>query len=261
MNSISTRPARRGPAGIRLSAIGASLIAVTAIAGLTSAPATAATTPAPVDAAAAAKVAAAKKAAAAKAAAAKKAAAARAAAARAAAARAAAVRAGNARLHASRVFVVGDSLTVGAEPYIINGLGTTVAAVSVNGRVSRPTSEGVSLLSASSPSRIWVVALGTNDEADPVATRRWVETVMARAGKNRKVIWLTLVRPGNYGVVNAELKRQDARYSNMYVIDWATTVARNPQWLGGDGVHLNSTGYRYRGEAIVRAIWTVGRLP
>lgn len=245
---------RRRASRFRLTAVGASLIAASAVVGLAGAPAQAATTPAPVDAAAAAKTAAAKAAAA-------KAAAAKAAAARAAAAKAAAVRAGNARLRNSRVFVVGDSLTVGAEPYIVNGLGSTVAHVSVNGRVSRPTDEGVSLLSSSSPSRIWVVALGTNDEADPVATRHWVDTVMARAGKNRKVIWLTLVRPGNYGVVNAEIKRLDARYSNLYVIDWAAQVARNPQWLGGDGVHMNSTGYRYRGEAIVRAIWAVGRLP
>jgi hypothetical protein len=118
-----------------------------------------------------------------------------------------------ARIKATRVFVVGDSLTVGADPYIRQALGTSVRRVAINAQVGRFTSEGISLLSPQSPSRVWVVALGTNDGPDAAATRAWVARVMALAGK-RQVIIMTIVRPGGYHVVNQAMIDMRRRYRN-----------------------------------------------
>ncbi|HQZ84152.1 MAG: hypothetical protein QG671_3179 [Actinomycetota bacterium] len=158
-----------------------------------------------------------------------------------------------ARIKATRVFVVGDSLTVGADPYIRQALGTSVRRVAINAQVGRFTSEGISLLSPQSPSRVWVVALGTNDGPDAAATRAWVARVMALAGK-RQVIIMTIVRPGGYHVVNQAMIDMRRRYRNLQVADWATLIARNPSYLGRDGVHLTTSGYRLRGKVIAAAV-------
>ena len=34
--------------------------------------------------------------------------------------------------------------------------------------------------------------------------------------------------------------------TNLRVVNWARMVRRNPQWLAGDGVHVNADGYRAR---------------
>ncbi len=165
-----------------------------------------------------------------------------------------------ARIKATRVLVVGDSLTVGADPYIRQALGNSVRKVTINAQVGRFTSEGISLLSSQSPSRVWVVALGTNDGPDADATRAWVARVMWLAGK-RQVIIMTIVRPGGYWGVNRAMINMQRRFPNLQVIDWATLIARNPWYLGGDGVHLTTSGYRFRGQVIADAVRTSAARP
>ncbi len=154
------------------------------------------------------------------------------------------------------VYVQGDSLTVGAGPYIKRRLRGDVRAVAVDAEVGRFTATGMHRL-AQSPSarraKVWVVALGTNDGPDPHALHRYVVRSLKLAGPQREVIWLTVERPGGYGRVNRMLRHLDQQAQRLTVVDWARRVHRTPSLIGGDGVHATAHGYQVRGALIARA--------
>jgi hypothetical protein len=41
---------------------------------------------------------------------------------------------------------------------------------------------------------------------------------------------------------NAVLANGASRYPNVFIADWATLAAQNPQWFGSDGTHLPIDG-------------------
>ncbi|MFZ2384319.1 MAG: hypothetical protein WAV88_11380, partial [Candidatus Nanopelagicales bacterium] len=86
------------------------------------------------------------------------------------------------------------------------------------------------------------------------ATRSNVRKVMRKAGPRRQVIWVNVVRPGGYSRVNREFRRADAKYDNLTVIDWAKYIRQHRNYLGGDRVHLNNSGYRMRGKIIAQQV-------
>lgn len=155
-----------------------------------------------------------------------------------------------------RVFVEGDSLTVGASPYLKRYLRGHVRSVTVDAQVGRFTPTGIAHLNSPAARRanIWVVALGTNDGPDPARTKAWVSRVMRLAGHGRQVIWVNVVRPGGYQRVNTMLAQLDARYDNLSVLDWARYIRHNRALLSGDNVHLTARGYQLRALEIRRAI-------
>jgi lysophospholipase L1-like esterase len=159
---------------------------------------------------------------------------------------------------AQQVYVVGDSLTVGAAGQLRADLRNRVAAVRIDAQVSRPASAGIFLLrsAAARSSSVWVVALGTNDGPYPSVMRSYVAKVMRMAGPHRRVLWVNIVRPGGYGRVNVALKALEGSYPNYRVVDWARVVAAHRSYLSGDGVHPNARGYQARGALIANA--TVG---
>lgn len=162
------------------------------------------------------------------------------------------------------VFVEGDSLTVGSAAAIRRGLGRHVRSVGVDAAVGRFTGPGLADL-ASDPrarhSRIWVVALGTNDGPDARRIRGHVNRSLRLAGPEREVVWLTVRRPGGYDRVNRMLRRMDRRSDRLHLIDWARLTARNPRLLAGDGVHATAQGYRMRGQLIARTALYLARQP
>lgn len=153
-----------------------------------------------------------------------------------------------------RVYVVGDSLTVGSAASIRGTLRGRVASVEIDAAISRFTPTGVRLLRTrpAAHATVWVVALGTNDAPDPSGMRSAVRQVLRRAGRGRKVLWVNVVRPGGYERVNRELAVLDSRVENLTVLDWARVVRRHRGWLNRDGVHLTSAGYRARGIMIAK---------
>lgn len=161
-----------------------------------------------------------------------------------------------------RVFVVGDSITVGSRPHIQASLRGQVARVSVDAAISRFTPTGIRLLATRPAQRaaVWVVALGTNDSPDPRRMRSFVTEVLKRA-HGRKVVWVNIVRPGGYDRVNRELANLDRRYQNLTVVDWQGAIRRNRGWLSGDGVHPTSAGYRAHGKMIATAARQLARQP
>ncbi|MFA7265849.1 MAG: hypothetical protein WC054_06020 [Candidatus Nanopelagicales bacterium] len=165
------------------------------------------------------------------------------------------------KVPAPRAFIVGDSLTVGIKSQLSSKLRRHVRSVHIDARVSRYTAEGIRRLRSNTARRanIWVVALGTNDAANTLATRRNVSKVMRMAGPKRHVIWINVVRPGGYHRVNRTFATLDRRHNRLSVVDWAGMVRGRSGLLAGDRVHLTPRGNRLRTIATCDAIKAVSR--
>lgn len=153
----------------------------------------------------------------------------------------------------TNVYVEGDSLTVGAAGPLRRKLDPDIKHLGIDAQVGRFTATGMSRLkhdARARHSKVWVLALGTNDGPNPAALKRQVARSLRMAGKDRDVIWLTIKRPGGYDRVNTMLRSMDAQYDNLHVVDWARVVSQHRGLIGGDGVHGTATGYAVRAKLI-----------
>jgi hypothetical protein len=160
---------------------------------------------------------------------------------------------------ADGVLIVGDSLDVGAEPYIraeLPGLPVTVDA-----RVGRPSTEGVGVLQSLISSRYSVVVfdLGTNDS--PSATQTLannLETARGIAGPQRCFVVSTLWRPPYAGVSidhqNRVIQGFLERYPDVRVADWRAVAQYYPNLFAPDHIHASTVGYHLRAGLIARAV-------
>lgn len=151
------------------------------------------------------------------------------------------------------IFVEGDSLTVGASDAIKANLSAEFRTITVDAEVGRSTPTGIARLNAGEAANVWVVALGTNDDPNPKTMRRYVKTVLARAGA-RPVLWVSVWRSSAYTKMNRMFSRLDAKSAQLSVLRWDLFIAANPQYLAGDGIHLTSAGYAVRGKMIADAV-------
>lgn len=167
------------------------------------------------------------------------------------------------------VFVVGDSLTVGADYF--GGLADLMDAAgytaTIDGSVARFSSGGVSVvagrLAAGELEPLVMVALGTND-ASAGYTTSWfagnVDKLMAAVGPDRVVVWMNLQMADMVTAdrFNAMLYLKSLQHRNLLIADWAATP--NSQYLTNDGLHYNPTGYKNRAAYTVnRADWVTCR--
>jgi lysophospholipase L1-like esterase len=158
-----------------------------------------------------------------------------------------------------RLFVDGDSLAVGTKPYIpreLRGWKVTQSA-----SVSRHAADGADVLRGYGRSlpRVIHVSLGTNDDPNQVdAFRAAVREVMEVVGPHRCVVWTNIVRPAvagaSYAGYNRVLAQESRPRENLRVVNWVHMVRENPQWIVGDGVHVNADGYRARAKAIALSV-------
>ena len=108
---------------------------------------------------------------------------------------------------------------------------------------------------------VLALSAGTNDDPRRVrAFRRTVRGVLALAGTRRCVVWPTLVAPPVAGQDHERLNRVLERRSGpgLEVVDWVGMLARHPEWLGPDGVHPTTAGYRARARAVGAAVRRCG---
>lgn len=153
------------------------------------------------------------------------------------------------------VFVIGDSLTVGAIKFAdldaVLAAGDYVARI--DARQSRFSDGGADQLQieadAGTLEPVVVVALGTND-ATARFTTAWfaehIDATMAAVGPWRTVLWMNL-QLGDTSLsdrFNAVLAFKSAQYPNLFVLDWASTPSHDE--LAGDGIHLGPRGYVQR---------------
>jgi lysophospholipase L1-like esterase len=155
--------------------------------------------------------------------------------------------------------VSGDSLAVGMLPFLRDALAGWQISSSVE--TSRTTAFGIARLRerARSLPPYLVVSLGTNDDSRAVgAFRGAIEETLSIAGPNRCVIWFNIVRPPfggtSYAGLNRVLDEQAAGHPNLVVVDWASVIQDQPQWLAPDRVHLTPDGYRARAREAGAAV-------
>jgi lysophospholipase L1-like esterase len=156
------------------------------------------------------------------------------------------------------VLDVGDSLSVGAAPYLHARL--RGYRIEPDYDVGLHAYDAAHIVSATRPlPSVLVVSAGTNDDPRIVSTfAHAVSTIVAVAGARRCVVWPTIVRPpavgATYDGINRALALAAARHRNLVLVDWVQMVAAHRWWLAKDGVHVSSAGYRARAAAIATAV-------
>ncbi|MDP4015272.1 MAG: hypothetical protein Q8P38_11730 [Candidatus Nanopelagicales bacterium] len=168
------------------------------------------------------------------------------------------------RARHTRVYIQGDSLTVGSSSALRRTLGRKVANVSVDAAIGRFTATGLARIRhdrRARKSRVWVIALGTNDAPRAHVMKRAVRKSLRLAGPRRHVIWLTVQRPGPYGRVNKMMRRLDRSSQRLHLVDWARLMKRRSGLLVNDRVHATAKGYRTRARLISQQALTLAQQP
>ncbi len=144
-----------------------------------------------------------------------------------------------------QVFVLGDSVTVGATAAIRSQAPGRGWTVTIDAQVGRTTAQGASIVASRHGSLppVVVVALGNNDGAIPALFASRVDAVMRGLTGVPHVVWYTMTPfaawvPG----ANAVLRDASARWSNLRLADWATVSEATPGALIGAGPHLFAPG-------------------
>jgi lysophospholipase L1-like esterase len=168
--------------------------------------------------------------------------------------------ASEARVPGSRtLLVVGDSLTVGTQPYLHRNLRRWRIHQRV--AISTQVSEGPGILRSYGRRlpRVIFVNLGTN--GDPRATGTFLSAIrrtMRIAGPRRCVVWSSIVRPpvggASYARLNRVLADQARKRPNLMLFRWVRLARRHPSWFGPDHVHVTATGYTVRARAMARQV-------
>ena len=172
--------------------------------------------------------------------------------------------------------MVGDSLTIGTEPYQADAFAnvdwdsSTIDAFISRGvrtKVKRDKNTGLTsvdmIREKSGDSDLWIVALGTNDaglyKRDKCA--EIIASMMDRIGTGHYVMWVNIylpekqLRQENW---NTALTTVAGDYpDSMFILDWASLAADNRNWLANDGIHCSGKGYQHRATAIAVASRTL----
>ncbi|USR79605.1 acyltransferase family protein [Arcanobacterium pinnipediorum] len=159
-----------------------------------------------------------------------------------------------AQLVGNNVIVIGDSVTVAAQPALENLL----PGIIVDGAVSRSVkafaaiAEQYQLRNELRP--YVVIALGTN----AAITAQDVESILTIVGEERKVVFVTASAP-EYAtwvpIANATMRSFAAQYPDRIVIaDWEAIALSHPEYLAGDKIHPDSEGGQLFADAIVQAL-------
>jgi lysophospholipase L1-like esterase len=147
------------------------------------------------------------------------------------------------------ILFVGDSLTVGAR--LLGRLGTTMAAAGWRTEIVAKDGEDVSwgldqVRRRDRVPEVVVVGLGTNPGISPGTFPTDVRTMvdeLIRRGARTIVWWPPGDRADAGRVARAATLRAEAG-GPLHVPGWPDVLARHPEWLTGDGIHLTTTGYR-----------------
>ena len=169
------------------------------------------------------------------------------------------------------LFILGDSLCLGAE--IFGKLSTTVKAsarwttVVSDCKMGRRALDGRSILTTTLESRTdfagIVVALGTNDllSRREKAYPAWIiEEMMSRA-KGKPVLWVEVtyggVHPDYVGRArrfNTALATAAKRYPNLSIAPWFDAYPSKSRLWERDGIHPTVPGYRMRATFLAKQI-------
>lgn len=150
-----------------------------------------------------------------------------------------------------RLFVIGDSVLLGAHDALVARLpGWTVTVYAQEGL---STLAAPSIIAANRPTlgEVAVVALGNNDQGNPVTFGQRVDGVMQALGGTRRVIWVNLRQFASWvPAMNAQLQAATTRWPNLEIADWNARATPDPALVYGDGLHLTPGGAAAMAELI-----------
>lgn len=140
---------------------------------------------------------------------------------------------------AGQVTAVGDSVMLDYQDPLKAG----VPSIQVNAAVSRQWADGEAILQTMKAQGqlggLVIVGLGTNG---PITAADFDRMMGILNGASRVVFVNVHVDRPWQDPNNAVIAAGAARHPHVVVADWATLAAKNPQWFGGDGVHLGIDG-------------------
>lgn len=162
-----------------------------------------------------------------------------------------------------KLFVYGDSLAVGTEPYIPEALPDwrvrqdVIVDRHIRGTARALRDRGERL------APVVHLSLGTVDDPDrPGRFRRAVRRALRAVGSERCVVWANVYRPvirnglelNGWQPLNEILDEEAARRSNLVIFDWAAMVEHHLDWRSSfDATHVSERGYKTRARAIAGA--------
>lgn len=153
------------------------------------------------------------------------------------------------------ILVIGDSLSVGTQQYLNEGLAGQPVEINATGGIA--LAEGMRRYDATPVKpRVVEMALFTNNAPGDIEQLRSAvdKTVADARQRGGKVVWATIVRPGGYEAANQLLKDAAAKNPDvMGLVDWEAMIQANPSYLAGDQVHGTPDGYRARAQAFADA--------
>lgn len=166
----------------------------------------------------------------------------------------------------SNVYIIGDSLTVGATSKIKAKLpNATIDAISSTwwSKSSSGLPSGISRLSKMGSQPILVFAMGSNGGINDTDI---ANLESATAGKNLKIVVMTIFYTSPYGSgaiaqansSNAVIKKAVETHPNWTLMDWDAAVSGDPSKYIADGVHGTSAGYDVFTDIMISAINSSG---
>jgi len=138
-------------------------------------------------------------------------------------------------LVAGRVTIVGDSVTLDAQPDLVADIKGAQMEANVSEQWYQGVSEVQSLRAEGALGAVVVVALGTNG---PITEGDLASMMQALHGCSR-VVFVTNHVPDWWQDPNdAILRSAPSRYQDAVVADWEAIAAGHPGWFYGDGTHM-----------------------
>jgi hypothetical protein len=158
-------------------------------------------------------------------------------------AQAAQQRAAAARRKDRRLFIMSDSVVLGAKDALPKALPTW--KVNLDGKESRFLEAGLDVLKArrSEIGRIAVIQIGNNYGGDPTIFRGQIDQAMKILAGVQWVVFLTVFEyRGQQAEVNNELRAAATRYPNLRIADWNAFERAHLGHTSRDGLHLKPSG-------------------
>ena len=166
-----------------------------------------------------------------------------------------------------RVFIVGDSVSLGAQPAIAARLGSVGWQVNQWSVQSLHTWQASAVIDSFKAvggiGDVVFVQLGTNDGSDPALFASEIDGVMQHLQDVPRVYWVNMRYFRDWvPAANAVIAAAATRWPNVRVVDWFGLSTPNPSFVYGDGYHLNPIGQAAMAELFATTLdaWVQERI-
>ncbi len=152
-----------------------------------------------------------------------------------------------------RVFVLGDSVMLGAQGVVASRLASSGWTPNVFAAESLHIYNSGPIVDANlfGNGDVVVIALGANDGISAQELSVWLDGLMAHLQGVPQVFWVNLRQFTDWvPAANAVIADAAHRYPNLAVIDWDARATPDPGLVYGDGLHLNDAGAAAMAELV-----------